>query len=255
VISWGIGLVTNAVHPLGVLAAAASLMVFVQYAAALGVVCSMLSSSSERAVVAVFMALVASNAAALLFMPVDLIGSLAGTRQATVLAGLTPLIEWFALVSPFELQCWWAGQSRWASLDLPWLVMRAQIQLDSGLIRTYLVGFGGLVRPFGLESKPRSPGLHDIPKDDLMSVSIPRSRPVPLADREVAIPPLQNGDHLTRDEFMRRYEAMPELKKAELIEGVVFMGSPVSHEYHCEPHAVLIGNLYHYRAHRPPRPQ
>jgi hypothetical protein len=35
-----------------------------------------------------------------------------------------------------------------------------------------------------------------------------------------AVPPLEPGDRLTRDEFERRYEAMPELKKAELIEGV-----------------------------------
>jgi hypothetical protein len=40
--------------------------------------------------------------------------------------------------------------------------------------------------------------------------------PVPA----LAIPPLEPGDRLTRDEFERRYEAMPELKKAELIEGV-----------------------------------
>lgn len=42
------------------------------------------------------------------------------------------------------------------------------------------------------------------------------------------IPALENGDRLTSREFERRYEAMPELKKAELIEGVVFLGSPVS---------------------------
>ena len=29
--------------------------------------------------------------------------------------------------------------------------------------------------------------------------------------------PLKNGDLLDADEFMRRYEGMPELKKAELI--------------------------------------
>ena len=42
------------------------------------------------------------------------------------------------------------------------------------------------------------------------------------------IPALENGDRLTMREFERRYEAMPDLKKAELIEGVVFLGSPVS---------------------------
>ena len=37
------------------------------------------------------------------------------------------------------------------------------------------------------------------------------------------VPPLENGDSLGADEFMRRYEAMPEVKKAELIEGTVYM--------------------------------
>lgn len=54
------------------------------------------------------------------------------------------------------------------------------------------------------------------------------------------LPPLENGDHLTRDEFERRYEAMPWLKKAELIEGRVFVGSPVQHRTHGKPH-VLVG--------------
>jgi hypothetical protein len=60
------------------------------------------------------------------------------------------------------------------------------------------------------------------------------------------IPRLHNGDRLSRDEFERRYEAMPELKKAELIEGVVFMPSPVS-EDHSEPHFDLITWLGLYR--------
>lgn len=41
-----------------------------------------------------------------------------------------------------------------------------------------------------------------------------------------AIPPLRNGDRLTRPEFERRYDAMPELKKAELIDGIVYIPSP-----------------------------
>jgi len=45
-----------------------------------------------------------------------------------------------------------------------------------------------------------------------------------------ASPPLQfeNGDSMHTREFLRRYERMPQLKKAELIEGVVYMGSPIS---------------------------
>jgi Uma2 family endonuclease len=52
-------------------------------------------------------------------------------------------------------------------------------------------------------------------------------------------PPLQNGDRLTRDEFERRYEAMPELKKAELIEGKVYVSSPVSQRRHGRQHSHL----------------
>ncbi len=44
---------------------------------------------------------------------------------------------------------------------------------------------------------------------------------------EETIPELEAGDRLTRREFHRRYTAMPNLKKAELIEGAVYMSSPV----------------------------
>src|SRR3954454_9563117 len=53
------------------------------------------------------------------------------------------------------------------------------------------------------------------------------------------VPPLENGDRLTRAEFERRYEAMPHLKKAELIDGVVYVGSPVRHNQHGEPDSVI----------------
>ena len=47
-------------------------------------------------------------------------------------------------------------------------------------------------------------------------------------DDGLLVPALQNGDHLTRAEFHRRYSAQPHLKKAELVEGVVYVPSPVS---------------------------
>jgi Uma2 family endonuclease len=46
---------------------------------------------------------------------------------------------------------------------------------------------------------------------------------------------LENGDRLTAPEFMRRYQAMPEVKKAELIEGIVYVPSPVRTDAHAEP--------------------
>jgi Uma2 family endonuclease len=59
------------------------------------------------------------------------------------------------------------------------------------------------------------------------------------------VPVLRTGDRLTRDEFERRYEAMVNVKKAELLEGVVYMPSPV-HPTHGAPHSFLGGWLSAY---------
>lgn len=76
---------------------------------------------------------------------------------------------------------------------------------------------------------------------------------VPTAPSPVSpsVPRLESGDHLTREEFERRYDAMPELKKAELIEGVVYMPSPVRFDQHGGPHADLMTWLGVYRANTP----
>lgn len=63
-------------------------------------------------------------------------------------------------------------------------------------------------------------------------------------------PPLENGARLSRAEFERRYQAMPHLKKAELIEGVVFMPSPVRNS-HSEAHGQVMLWLGIYQAHTP----
>lgn len=62
---------------------------------------------------------------------------------------------------------------------------------------------------------------------------------------------LENGDRLTRTEFERRYESRPDLKKAELIEGVVYMPSPTRSGSHARPHASLVGWLFAYVASTP----
>ena len=59
--------------------------------------------------------------------------------------------------------------------------------------------------------------------------------------------PLENGDRLTRHEFEQRYQAMPQLKKAELIEGMVYVASPLRFEPHAEPHSSIVGWLWVYR--------
>lgn len=57
--------------------------------------------------------------------------------------------------------------------------------------------------------------------------------------RVSTLPFLENGDQLTVPEFMRRYEAMPGIRKAQLIEGNVFMPSPVRADAHAEPDGLI----------------
>ena len=52
-----------------------------------------------------------------------------------------------------------------------------------------------------------------------------------LLERRRRVPPLEPGDYLTRAEFERRYEAMPGKTKFELIDGIVYMASPVKVEH------------------------
>ena len=61
------------------------------------------------------------------------------------------------------------------------------------------------------------------------------------------IPPLVAGDRLTREEFLRRWEAMPRVKKAELIGGVVYIPSPVRLD-HGESHSDIAAWLGVYAA-------
>jgi Uma2 family endonuclease len=80
-----------------------------------------------------------------------------------------------------------------------------------------------------------------------MTSSPSESRMSPFV-RAHTLPPLENGDRLTCREFERRYYAMPEVKKAELIEGVVYMASPLRFKPHAEPHGRLITWLGVYQA-------
>jgi len=62
----------------------------------------------------------------------------------------------------------------------------------------------------------------------------------------IALPsPIREGDRLDSSEFLRRWEAMPSLKRAELIDGVVFMPSPVSYP-NSDVHKKMCGFLWLY---------
>ncbi|QSJ14389.1 Uma2 family endonuclease [Nostoc sp. UHCC 0702] len=65
------------------------------------------------------------------------------------------------------------------------------------------------------------------------------------------IPPLESGDRLSRHEFERRYSAMPHIQKAELIEGVVYVASPLRFNSHGKPHGDLIIWLGTYKVYTP----
>ena len=71
---------------------------------------------------------------------------------------------------------------------------------------------------------------------------------------------LCNGDHLTADEFLRRYEAMPGVN--QLIGGIVYIASPLAQEdvcmasplraeHHGDPHAEVMFWLGTYKAATP----
>lgn len=71
------------------------------------------------------------------------------------------------------------------------------------------------------------------------------------AQKSSGVPPLNAGDRLSRAEFERRYQAHPEINKAELLEGVVHMPSPVHFALHSQPHGDIITWLGLYRAATP----
>ncbi|MCI0378611.1 MAG: Uma2 family endonuclease [Gemmataceae bacterium] len=83
--------------------------------------------------------------------------------------------------------------------------------------------------------------------EEILDTPNPVPPPSPLSP-----PPLENGDRLSCAEFERRYNAMPEQKKVELIEGEVHMPSPVRLEGHAEPHLDLVTVFGVYR-HQTPR--
>ncbi|NJO73398.1 MAG: Uma2 family endonuclease [Leptolyngbyaceae cyanobacterium RM1_406_9] len=77
-----------------------------------------------------------------------------------------------------------------------------------------------------------------------MVKQLPHSQSSPVKSH---LPPLESGDRLTRPEFERRYAAAAHIKKAELIEGIVYVASPLRFQQHAEPHSRLHGWLWTYQ--------
>lgn len=73
------------------------------------------------------------------------------------------------------------------------------------------------------------------------------ANPFPLPTTPQVAPPwMEAGDRLTADEFHRKYSQLPNVKKAELIEGVVNMSSPVRASHHGAPHAIVLAWMGYY---------
>jgi Uma2 family endonuclease len=72
----------------------------------------------------------------------------------------------------------------------------------------------------------------------------------PILETPPEAQPLITGIRLSREEFLRRWESLPELKKAELIEGIVFVPSPVGRR-HSFFDTKLSAWLFLYAAHTP----
>jgi Uma2 family endonuclease len=89
-----------------------------------------------------------------------------------------------------------------------------------------------------------------LPEGQRVAIKVPRTVENVLAEMAAAQAPLVQGHYLSLDEFLRRWEAMPELKRAELIRGVVYMPSPLS-RLHAVMDQNVAGWLLTYRAATP----
>jgi len=74
---------------------------------------------------------------------------------------------------------------------------------------------------------------------------------VKTPSQHLTIPPLENGDRLNRYEFERRYNAMLYLRKAELIEGIVYIPAALRFKSHGQPHGWIMTWLGTYEAMTP----
>jgi Uma2 family endonuclease len=68
-----------------------------------------------------------------------------------------------------------------------------------------------------------------------------------MATTPKTMPVLESGDRLSREEFHRRYCGRPDIRKAELVRGVVYVASPARAEMHGGPVGLVAFWLNAYR--------
>ncbi len=104
---WGVGLLSGAVHPLGLLAALAGLGIYTWFATALGLWMSLKARNSTRAMIGTILLMVALNVG-YLFLLTPLFKK---APPVLTLAGITPFVEWVALFSYRDVHALWSGQA------------------------------------------------------------------------------------------------------------------------------------------------
>jgi Uma2 family endonuclease len=84
-------------------------------------------------------------------------------------------------------------------------------------------------------------------------VYVPWATKVPkdLRSADAAVPVLENGDRMNREEFHRRYSLRPDLHGVELIQGVVYMPSPTKARDHGRPQQLILTWLGVYESRHP----
>ncbi len=88
-------------------------------------------------------------------------------------------------------------------------------------------------------TRPSWPGWPG-PREEVAPMSTVRRPPTKT------LPPLVAGQHLDQPTFHQRYEAMPPETRAELVDGVVYMPSPLIYD-HGEEDCNVGGWLFHYK--------
>lgn len=91
----------------------------------------------------------------------------------------------------------------------------------------------------GLEDYYRNKRNLELPSASI--VKTPPQQPLP-------VPQLESGDRLNCYEFEWRYNAMPHVKKAELIEGVGYIAAALRFRGHGLPHGNIMGWLWTYKS-------
>ena len=70
--------------------------------------------------------------------------------------------------------------------------------------------------------------------------------PKPTRANRPRYPLMDNGDRMKAAEFEARYSAMPHVKRADLLNGVVYMPSPTRYESHGTPHPMMAAWIDNY---------